>query len=493
MKRYLILMFLLLCIPVFAQRKLTTNEATILAVGPFFDSTDGITPETGITVTGLTVEIYRELDDGSICTRFANFVPTASGGANDMALITSSVSGMYSLEVTAAQLNFTGSAIVTIVDTDSAGIVGLPLWRPFTLTSANVVDAEYGTDKLQVDATEVEGGDATDALNAATPDLSAITGDKASYKATGFAVSGEPATALSDANLDHLVKIAVDTSLPTTVHDNSVFGYLLAKANVVNYNRTEDSGEGRTDYGDSSWLTAVNTNLTTIEGTDATDYIEGRTLAAAAYFLFGTDEVTTDAASRTASQADVSGLATSAALNTHDGKLDTVDGIVDAVKVVTDILAGLYEDVTGYRFTTKALEQAPSGSGATAEEVRIEMDSNSTQLAAIVEDTGTTIPGLISAIGGGDGSVVVDHDTGGADALAYKTAGGVGIDNAVIRAYLKSDYDAGNTGSAYIKATTTTDVNGRWTNQMNLDPATYTLYYFKQGSYGPDTQEVAVE
>ena len=93
----------------------------------------------------------------------------------------------------------------------------------------------------------------------------------------------------------------------------------------------------------------------------------------------------------------------------------------------------------------------------------------------------------------GTGSVVVDHDTGGADALAYKTAGGVGIDNAVIRAYLKTDYDAGNTGSAYIKASVTTDVNGQWSAQMNLDPATYTLYFFKQGAYGPDTTEVTVQ
>ncbi len=91
----------------------------------------------------------------------------------------------------------------------------------------------------------------------------------------------------------------------------------------------------------------------------------------------------------------------------------------------------------------------------------------------------------------GLGSVVVDHDYGGADALAYKT-GGVGIDNANVWAYLKTDYDAGNTAMGYIKAMTTTDVNGRWVSQMNLDPATYTLYYFKQGEYGPDTQEVTV-
>jgi len=37
-------------------------------------------------------------------------------------------------------------------------------------------------------------------------------------------------------------------------------------------------------------------------------------------------------------KADVSGLATSAALSTHDGKLDTVDTIVDAIKAVTDNL-----------------------------------------------------------------------------------------------------------------------------------------------------------
>lgn len=48
-----------------------------------------------------------------------------------------------------------------------------------------------------------------------------------------------------------------------------------------------------------------------------------------------TADVTTDAASRTASKADVSGLATSAALSTHDGKLDTVGGVVDAILVDT--------------------------------------------------------------------------------------------------------------------------------------------------------------
>ncbi len=51
-----------------------------------------------------------------------------------------------------------------------------------------------------------------------------------------------------------------------------------------------------------------------------------RTLAAAAYFLFGSDEVTTDSASRTASKADVSGLATSGAQTTAQNDLDILTG-----------------------------------------------------------------------------------------------------------------------------------------------------------------------
>ncbi len=54
-------------------------------------------------------------------------------------------------------------------------------------------------------------------------------------------------TALSDIKLDHLINIAVDTNLQTTVHDDSVIGYILAKANVSNYDRTADSQEALGD------------------------------------------------------------------------------------------------------------------------------------------------------------------------------------------------------------------------------------------------------
>ena len=56
---------------------------------------------------------------------------------------------------------------------------------------------------------------------------------------------------------------------------------------------------------------------------------------------------------------------------TLDGKLNTIDTVVDAIKVVTDKLDDTLElDSTVYRFTTNALEQAPSGGGSlTAQQV----------------------------------------------------------------------------------------------------------------------------
>ena len=52
---------------------------------------------------------------------------------------------------------------------------------------------------------------------------------------------GEPSTALSDINLDHLINIAVNTDLNTTMHDNSVLGFLYSISDVAAYTRTTDS------------------------------------------------------------------------------------------------------------------------------------------------------------------------------------------------------------------------------------------------------------
>ena len=65
-------------------------------------------------------------------------------------------------------------------------------------------------------------------------------------------------------------------------------------------------------------------------------------------------------------------------------------GEITSVKITTDkVDTALVLDGAVYQYTANALELAPSGGGTapTVEEIRIEMDSNSTQLAAIVADT----------------------------------------------------------------------------------------------------------
>ena len=50
-------------------------------------------------------------------------------------------------------------------------------------------------------------------------------------------------TALSDINLDHLVKIAVDTDWATTVHLDSVIGHMADPGTIATFDRTTDSLE----------------------------------------------------------------------------------------------------------------------------------------------------------------------------------------------------------------------------------------------------------
>lgn len=89
--------------------------------------------------------------------------------------------------------------------------------------------------------------------------------------------------------------------------------------------------------------------------------------------------------------------------------------------------------------------------------------------------------------GAGEGDIAVNHNTGGTDALRV-TAGGVGVDDVRIRAYLTSDYDAGfrvARGEAF------TASDGRWVSDMMLDAGSYTLTFDKPG-YVLKNQEVTV-
>lgn len=72
-------------------------------------------------------------------------------------------------------------------------------------------------------------------------------------------VNAEVDTALADINLDHLMKIAVDTDFSTTVHNDSALAYLAHDGIGTGglFDRTTDSLEAIRNRGDIAWITAT--------------------------------------------------------------------------------------------------------------------------------------------------------------------------------------------------------------------------------------------
>jgi hypothetical protein len=94
---------------------------------------------------------------------------------------------------------------------------------------------------------------------------------------------------------------------------------------------------------------------------------------------------------------------------------------------------------------------------------------------AVLDDTTpATITDLV-----GEGSIPVDHNYGGTDELRIVSAPDVGVLDANITAFLKSDYDSGNRSHQYVRGRTTTNINGRWRNTLALAPEVYVLVISK--------------
>lgn len=126
------------------------------------------------------------------------------------------------------------------------------------------------------------------------------------------------------------------------------------------------------DFYDHSTANSRNSgNFNTTIPNNAGVTANGTAIAALNDFDPATDTVTTDTASRNASKADVSGLATStevtavgSAVTGNASAIAVIDTVVDAIKVTTDKLdTALVLDGSVYQYTVNALENAPSGGG----------------------------------------------------------------------------------------------------------------------------------
>ena len=96
---------------------LRSNTAVLVAVGPFYDKTDGVTIETALTITNERITLIAETDAGSAPTLILDNITGATAAtANDLNYITAGDSGMMQLELAAADVNRVGRMKLQITD-----------------------------------------------------------------------------------------------------------------------------------------------------------------------------------------------------------------------------------------------------------------------------------------------------------------------------------------------------------------------------------------
>jgi hypothetical protein len=124
---------------------LLTNTAARIPVGPLLAESNAKDPQTGLTVTALSVQMYRVSTSGGAVVR-TQFAPTASGGDNDMILVPSSTDGMYDLELTAGNLNWLGNGRITVLNTAAI----LVWFMDFQVVSLQFWNLMFGATPLDV-------------------------------------------------------------------------------------------------------------------------------------------------------------------------------------------------------------------------------------------------------------------------------------------------------------------------------------------------------
>ena len=116
---------------------LKQSTAATLALGPFVDSTDGVTAETGLTISQADVRLSKN--------------GAAFAQKNDSNAATHMENGYYSCALNTTDTNTLGRLRVAVAESGA-----LPVWQDFTVLPANTFDSLIsGSDALQVHANEI--------------------------------------------------------------------------------------------------------------------------------------------------------------------------------------------------------------------------------------------------------------------------------------------------------------------------------------------------
>lgn len=118
-------------------------------VGPFVSSTDGVTPQTSLTITSSEVLLSKNEGDWAAKNESTSLVHESNGFYRCL-------------------LNTTDTNTLALLRYQIAESGCLPVWGSFLVVPANVYDSFFSTDFLQVDVISLANGVITDAAIAAS-------------------------------------------------------------------------------------------------------------------------------------------------------------------------------------------------------------------------------------------------------------------------------------------------------------------------------------
>jgi hypothetical protein len=330
-----------------------------------------------------------------------------------------------------------GAALTETVN----GYLAAAFVKLFDVTTPLLVasDAMRGTDSAALAATALSDVTWTDA-NAGYLDAS-IAGLNNVSTAD---VLAQTQAALQGYKLDHLISAAVDTDLPTTVHDNSVLGYLMATSAMSGYARATDAVQSIRDTAPLG---------TAMRGTDGANTTTPPTVTQIRQEM--DTNSTKMAPSQVLNDYKATGFNTVVpdAAGTAAGLHATTDGLITTVDTVAD---GIQTDLSNATDGLGALKTLIDANQTDLTNIESKVDTVDGVVDAILVDTGTTIDAMITRILGisqenfyMDTTVFTGANMTSCRIRLYSVAGSVGTASDVIATYNMTATYAGDNLASY--------------------------------------------
>lgn len=327
-------------------RQSTAGQEILL--GPFLDSTDGNTQETGLTIANTDIQLWRE---GAIVEANKN-----SGGATHIA------NGRYY-----AVLDATDSATLGKLEVNVHVTGALAVRREFMVLPANVYDSlVLGTDTLNADVTQWLG--------------------------TAVATPGT-------AGVPSVDTVRVGNTLQTANDNGADINAILADTNELQTDDVPGLIAALNDISVADVWASVTRTLTA--GTNLNDLSQADIRTAIGLAAANLDTQLAAIPDAAAINAEVDAALSDIRLN------ELMTAALSAQPTAGSLIADLTEDDSGtQRFTVNALENGPSGSGASAAAI-----ADAVWEEAISDHSGTagsTAEALDSAGGGSTPAAIAD-------------------------------------------------------------------------------------